>query len=229
MKTFRSIAAALACAAALPANAAELVTNGDFSAGLTGFTTTYTTAVGPGSANQGYVTTTTNPDSLCSSCFPSVVDHTTGSGLMLYVDGAAANTGAFWSQTFDVVANSSYAFSVWAVNLGYTGPIPGLRATVNGTTILNTLVTPYTNNNGSADWVNYTGSFQSGAATSVTLSLFNDTQQFSFNDMVIDDISFQGPAALSAVPEPATWAMMIGGFGLVGGAMRRRATRVAFA
>nr|WP_084192404.1 PEPxxWA-CTERM sorting domain-containing protein [Parasphingorhabdus marina] len=25
-----------------------------------------------------------------------------------------------------------------------------------------------------------------------------------------------------AVPEPATWAMMIGGFGLVGGAMRRR-------
>jgi hypothetical protein len=27
---------------------------------------------------------------------------------------------------------------------------------------------------------------------------------------------------LSAVPEPATWAMMIGGFGLVGGTMRRR-------
>jgi len=26
----------------------------------------------------------------------------------------------------------------------------------------------------------------------------------------------------TAVPEPATWAMMIGGFGLVGGAMRRR-------
>jgi hypothetical protein len=24
------------------------------------------------------------------------------------------------------------------------------------------------------------------------------------------------------VPEPATWAMMIAGFGLVGGAMRRR-------
>ena len=31
------------------------------------------------------------------------------------------------------------------------------------------------------------------------------------------------------VPEPATWAMMIGGFGLVGGAMRRRTTKVAFA
>lgn len=34
-----------------------------------------------------------------------------------------------------------------------------------------------------------------------------------------------------AVPEPATWAMMIAGFGLVGGAMRRRqsVTRVAYA
>ena len=32
-----------------------------------------------------------------------------------------------------------------------------------------------------------------------------------------------------AVPEPATWAMMIAGFGLVGGAMRRRSTKVRFA
>ena len=32
---------------------------------------------------------------------------------------------------------------------------------------------------------------------------------------------------MSAVPEPATWAMMIAGFGLVGGTMRRRKTAVA--
>ncbi|WP_380874340.1 hypothetical protein ACFB49_47300 [Sphingomonas sp. DBB INV C78] len=31
------------------------------------------------------------------------------------------------------------------------------------------------------------------------------------------------------VPEPATWAMMIAGFGLVGGAMRRRTVRLAHA
>jgi hypothetical protein len=32
------------------------------------------------------------------------------------------------------------------------------------------------------------------------------------------------------VPEPATWAMMVGGFGLIGGAMRRRQrTSVRFA
>jgi len=32
-----------------------------------------------------------------------------------------------------------------------------------------------------------------------------------------------------AVPEPASWAMMLGGFGLVGGAMRRRKAAVRFA
>jgi hypothetical protein len=33
---------------------------------------------------------------------------------------------------------------------------------------------------------------------------------------------------MSAVPAPATWAMFIGGFGLVGGAMRRRKASVSF-
>ncbi|MDO6413143.1 PEPxxWA-CTERM sorting domain-containing protein [Sphingomonas sp. BIUV-7] len=39
-----------------------------------------------------------------------------------------------------------------------------------------------------------------------------------------------GQAAPAAVPEPASWAMFIGGFGLIGGAMRRRQrTSVRFA
>lgn len=35
--------------------------------------------------------------------------------------------------------------------------------------------------------------------------------------------------AQAAVPEPASWAMMIGGFGMIGGALRRRWTAVTFA
>lgn len=37
----------------------------------------------------------------------------------------------------------------------------------------------------------------------------------------VSEISFDGAAA--AVPEPAAWTLMIGGFGLVGGTLRRRA------
>jgi hypothetical protein len=36
-------------------------------------------------------------------------------------------------------------------------------------------------------------------------------------------------AALPAVPEPASWAMMAGGFGLLGAALRRRARTPAIA
>ena len=45
-------------------------------------------------------------------------------------------------------------------------------------------------------------------------------------------ISFGDVSAVGNVPEPATWAMMIGGIGAVGGAMRRKArttTTVRFA
>jgi hypothetical protein len=41
--------------------------------------------------------------------------------------------------------------------------------------------------------------------------------------------TFTTGAAFGLVPEPTTWAMMIGGMGLVGGAMRRRRTSVRFA
>lgn len=47
----------------------------------------------------------------------------------------------------------------------------------------------------------------------------------------IDDFRLSASVA-AAVPEPATWAMMIGGFGVVGGALRRRRSadaRKAFA
>ncbi|MBN8832151.1 MAG: PEP-CTERM sorting domain-containing protein [Sphingomonadales bacterium] len=43
------------------------------------------------------------------------------------------------------------------------------------------------------------------------------------------DLLFYTFTPANAVPEPATWAMMIGGFGLAGAAMRRRKTSVSFA
>jgi PEP-CTERM motif len=50
------------------------------------------------------------------------------------------------------------------------------------------------------------------------------------NQIVFDDVTF-GSSTPGGVPEPATWAMMIGGFGAIGGTMRyrRRKTSVSFA
>lgn len=41
------------------------------------------------------------------------------------------------------------------------------------------------------------------------------------NNIGVDDLAF-GASATSTAPEPATWALMILGFGLVGGSLRRR-------
>lgn len=57
-------------------------------------------------------------------------------------------------------------------------------------------------------------------ATSVVVSASGGDNLYS-----IGEVQFGG-TAVNAVPEPATWAMMIGGFGLLGAASRRR-TRTA--
>ncbi len=44
----------------------------------------------------------------------------------------------------------------------------------------------------------------------------------------VDDLQL-GTAVTDAIPEPASWAMMISGFGLAGMAMRRRRVNIAFA
>lgn len=61
-------------------------------------------------------------------------------------------------------------------------------------------------------------SFRSLQVRSVTFST-TDPQGFNF-----DDFTFG-----SAVPEPATWALMITGFGLAGVGLRRRQARIAHA
>ena len=70
--------------------------------------------------------------------------------------------------------------------------------------------------------------FASNSAASIDRLVFNlsSTNGTSYN---VDNIVVNGIAA--AVPEPATWAMMLVGFGLAGSAMRRRKTigRISYA
>ncbi|MDO7841779.1 PEPxxWA-CTERM sorting domain-containing protein [Sphingomonas sp. CA1-15] len=50
---------------------------------------------------------------------------------------------------------------------------------------------------------------------------FTTSSNLAFIANTSQDTAFS-VSGIAAAPEPASWAMMIGGFGLVGGAMRQR-------
>lgn len=63
----------------------------------------------------------------------------------------------------------------------------------------------------------------------VGLPVTDNIGQFTFNSPTTPDTNpgYEGIVTSGAVPEPASWAMLIAGFGLVGTALRRRAAMAA--
>ncbi|MDO6416331.1 PEPxxWA-CTERM sorting domain-containing protein [Sphingomonas sp. BIUV-7] len=57
---------------------------------------------------------------------------------------------------------------------------------------------------------------------------YADNVSYAKTDGSVTTFKFDLTAAASDVPEPATWGMMIVGFGMVGGSLRRRKTTIAF-
>lgn len=78
------------------------------------------------------------------------------------------------------------------------------------------------NNRTNMNWVRDTFRFVA-AGTSTDLSFAADATAGCCFGPALDNIS------IAAVPEPASWAMMIGGFALVGGALRSRRRSTALA
>lgn len=74
--------------------------------------------------------------------------------------------------------------------------------------------------------LNLAGRYANGTLSRLSGNVFYDRQFFpdpSFETLNGTVVGF------ASISEPATWAMMIGGFGMIGGAMRRRArVHVAF-
>lgn len=71
-------------------------------------------------------------------------------------------------------------------------------------------------------------------ALGFTLSFFDSDPQFALDNPGYGGFSSllsngKTVVGISNAPEPASWAMMLGGFGLIGGVMRRRRTAVSFA
>jgi hypothetical protein len=71
-------------------------------------------------------------------------------------------------------------------------------------------------------------SFTTADGSESTVS-FADLSGFKVGNAVSDAMTITVDRIGAAVPEPATWALMIGGFGLMGAALRRQRQGRAFA
>jgi len=234
MKTLATLAA-LAIAVPAAAGNMNLIANGDFSAGNTGFTSQYTYAPSASGAGipEGVYLVDTNAQNVHPSWY-SFGDHTSGEGNYLIVNGATStirgDSKTAWQQTVTAKAGTKYFFEAWASNICCNSTFGGsvapsdLTFTVDDGTTVTTLGTFTTNPAKPGVWVGLSNTFTTTAAGPLTLRIVNSNLAASGNDFGIDDLNF---GTRSAVPDAATWSLFVAGFALVGTAARRRRTTVA--
>ncbi|MEM6674236.1 MAG: hypothetical protein AAF726_15430 [Planctomycetota bacterium] len=184
--------AAHAPALALP----QIIVNGDFESGNTGFGTSYAFIPGTNTSAGQYVVGT-NPQSW-NGLFSNCPDLTTGSGNMMIVNGSTAGIGdRVWVQTVPVTPDTTYTFTVWATTLFPAAPA-SLRV-VFGTEIQ---PIPFNLTTTTCLWEKYSVEWYSGSDTSLTISISNVTNAFGGNDFALDEISLE-PSIGSTYCSPA--------------------------
>lgn len=128
------------------------------------------------------------------------------------------------SQGFDTVVGKMYTLT-FAYSHNLFGGLDSASAnfTVGGGVDLDASITHSTGSSSDLDWQVFSSNFI--ASNSNSILTFNNTSGNTNEGIFLDAVS------VSAVPEPATWGLMILGFGAIGGAMRRRnhKTTVAYA
>lgn len=162
--------------------------NAGFELGNTGFQSDYVLGTGGTYgllSNEGTFAVTTNT-SLVHNNFTSCTHVTNGNGNFLVVNGSATANTRIWYQTVPVTPNTNYIFSTWITSVVSDNPgILSVKANnVNlGPNIQLTSTV--------CGWTLFTYNWNSGANTSVELSISNQTTQTGGNDFAIDDISFR--------------------------------------
>ncbi|HHJ50566.1 MAG TPA: hypothetical protein ENJ88_06650, partial [Phaeodactylibacter sp.] len=160
----------------------NLIANGDFEQGNAGFTSDYTYAPNDLSVNGTY-SVTTSP-ALVWSNFPDCVDHTSGMGMSLVVNGGATPGENVWCQTISVTPNSDYLFSFWATTLIPLSPAQ-LQISVNGQ-----LVGPvFGLGNDFCSWTPFSQQFNVGNTSTIDLCIVSQGGAlFIGNDFALDDL-----------------------------------------
>ena len=134
----------------------------------------------------------------------------------------SALAGGSVTQNVATVVGGRYTVSFdMAGNPDDAPPVKTLNVTINGAALVPyTFTTNGTTSRAQMGWVTYTYDFVAASTTSTLAFTSIDNTP---SGPALDNVSISG----GSVPEPATWAMLIAGFGLVGLASRRRRGVVA--
>lgn len=167
----------------------NLVVNGDFEQGNTGFTTDY----GPGTGgafglltNAGTYAVNTSPANVHNNFF-NCSDHTTGSGNLMIVNGSNVPNTDVWCQTINVSPNTDYIFSAWVISLENTNAsnVATLNFKIGGVQFGSDFSPSFT----ACDWQQFSAVYNSGANTTIEICIESDVISGN-NDYGIDDIFF---------------------------------------
>ena len=160
----------------------NLISNGDFTQGNTGFVSDYILSNPNSTEGQYYIGT--NPRNW-NGGMNSCPDHTSGNGNMMMINGSPVAGMTVWKQTVAVDPNTNYAFATWIQSLVSQNPAR-LQFSINGKTIGN----PITAGAQACNWDRFYTTWNSGTATSAEIAIINDNTIVQGNDFALDDISF---------------------------------------
>lgn len=164
----------------------NLIVNGDFSQGNTGFESDYVPGTGGQYgllSNEGQYAVANNAN-LTHNDFTNCTDHTGGGG-MLVVNGSG-QINNLWCQDITVQPNTDYLFSAWVTSVIADSPAR-LQFSVNGIN----LGMPFNASPSICSWQNFASPWTSANATTARICIVNTNTSLGGNDFALDDITFR--------------------------------------
>jgi len=199
----------------------NLVTNGDFEAGNTGFLSDYQFTSFNNAEGQYFVGA--NAQAFNGGLL-STPNHTLGGTLMFIGNGSPAASRVWYSAaSIPVQTNTDYFFEAWVMNLCCRPGTLGNGIDPVGPSVLSFYANDVLLGTRSSSllgvWEGLSTTWPSGLATTVTLKLINSNTQALGNDFAVDDI-FLGTD--SSVPEPSSGTLITAGMVCLAAWRRRR-------